>query len=99
MDEELEREPFVTELWSGDLRRFFLHFVGDSVKTACILAGLYLFWELIALLRLSGYPTDLLDRLEKAHFVFMYLTLCVTGVNFLLKQTFEIWRKKNKSGS
>jgi len=90
----VEQERFLSELWEGELRPFLLHFVSDLVKTLCILAALYVFWEAIALLRFRGYPDGLCQRLEKTHFAFMWIALCITSGNFVLKQAFAIWRKK-----
>ena len=92
MDED--GRPFLSQLWQGDLRPWFLHFLSDSIKTLSILAGLYVFWEAIALLRFRGYPDDLLANLEKMHFAFMWIALAVTSANFVLKQVVALWRKK-----
>ena len=86
-------KPFAAELWE-DLRPFLLHFISDSIKTACILGALLAFWEGVNLLRIRGYPDEYLKGLESTHFVFMWCTLCVTGGNFVLKQVFALWRKK-----
>lgn len=85
---------FWSELWEQELRPWFLHLVADSTKTLSILAVLYVFWEAIALLRFRGYPDDLLARLERTHFAFMWTALTVTSANFVLKQVVAIWRKK-----
>jgi hypothetical protein len=90
-------EYFPSELWERELRPWFLHFVSDLVKTLSILSALYLFWEAIALLRFRGYPPDLCQSLEKTHFAFMWVALCVTSANFVLKQVFALWRKKPKA--
>jgi hypothetical protein len=63
------------------------------VKTLSILLALYLFWEVLALLHLRGYPPNLLDVLEKTHFVFMFAALCVLGLNFVAKQVVGLWQK------
>jgi hypothetical protein len=85
---------FSSELWEEELRPWLLHFVPDLIKTLSILAALYIFWEAIALLRFRGYPDDLCQRLEKTHFAFMWVALCVTSGNFVAKQVVAIWRKK-----
>ncbi len=90
----MEDQPFLSELWGRELRRWFLHVLSDFYKTLSILAALYVFWEAIALLGFRGYPDDLCQRLEKTHFAFMWVALCVTSANFVLKQVFAIWRKK-----
>ena len=90
----MQDEPFLSEIWKTELRPWFLHFGSDLAKTLSILAALYLFWEAIALLRFRGYPPDLCQSLEKTHFAFMWVALCVTSANFVLKQVFALWRKK-----
>jgi hypothetical protein len=89
-------ETFLSELWEGELRPWFLHFLSDFIRTISILAALYVFWEAIALLRFRGYPDSLCQRLEKTHFAFMWIALCATSANFVLKQVFAIWGKKKK---
>jgi hypothetical protein len=89
----MENESFLCELWDDQLRPFFLHFIPDFVKSLSILAGLYVFWEAIALLRFRGYPDDLCQSLEKTHFAFMWIALSVTSLNFVLKQVFALWKK------
>jgi hypothetical protein len=88
------QKSFSSQLWEGELKAWFLHFVADLVKTLCILAALYIFWEAIALLRFRGYPDSLCQMLEKTHFAFMWTALCVTSGNFVAKQAIAIWRKK-----
>ncbi len=92
----MEDESFSSRVWEGDLKPWFLHFVSDFVKTLSILAALYVFWEAIALLRFRGYPDGLCQNLEKTHFAFMWVALCVTSANFVFKQVFAIWPKKEK---
>jgi hypothetical protein len=89
----MEDESFPSELWA-DIRPWLRHFLTDLVKTLGILAALYLFWEAIALLRFRGYPDELCQSLEKTHFAFMWIALCVTSGNFVLKQVFELWPRK-----
>lgn len=93
--EEAEHQSFGNELWADELRPFFLHFTSDFIRTSVILIGLYLFWEIIRILRLRGYPDELLGYLEKAHFASMFAALCVTGINFVIKQIVILWRKNN----
>jgi hypothetical protein len=83
---------FKEELWQ-DLRPFLLGLLSDAIKTLSILAVLYLFWEAVALLRVSGYPDEFLQRLEKTHFSFMWVALFITSSNFILR-VMLIWRKK-----
>lgn len=85
---------FWSELWHQDLRAWFKHFLSDLIKTLSVLAGLYLFWEAIAWFRFRGYPDELCQRLEKTHFAFTWMTLCVISGNFILKQTVALWKKK-----
>lgn len=85
---------FPSELWNRELRPWLLHFVSDLMKTLSILFALYVFWESIALLRFRGYPDALCQRLEKTHFAFMWVALCVTSANFVIKQALAIWKNK-----
>jgi hypothetical protein len=89
----MDDESFFPEMWHRDLRSWFQHFISDFVKTFAILAGLYLFWEVIAWLRYRGYPDNLCQQLEKAHFAFMFSALCITGSNFVIKQLFGLWKR------
>jgi len=85
---------FLSTFWEDELSLWLIHFIADFVKTLCVIAALYVFWEAIAWLRFRGYPDDLCKQLEKTHFAFMWITLCVTGGNFVLKQVVALWRKK-----
>lgn len=87
---------FSTELWTGEggMRAWFIHLIADAVKTLSILAALYIFWEVISLLRFRHYPEIYLQALEKAHFAFMFCTLLVTGLNFVFKQVIVLWQNK-----
>jgi hypothetical protein len=87
------RKFFPFEVWD-EVRPFLLHLVADSIKTLSILGALYVFWEVVALLRFSGYPEDLLEKFEKAHFAFMYMAFWITGANFVFKQGASLWTKK-----
>lgn len=89
-----DAKSFPTELWEEELRPWFLHLAGDLVKTLSILAALYIFWEAINLLRIRGYPDNLLAQLEKVHFSFMWIALVSTSANFVVKQGVGLWRKK-----
>jgi len=91
----MEQKSFLSKLWEGSLRDWLLHFVADLVKTLCILASLYIFWEAIALLRFRGYPDGLCKKLEYTDFAFMWAALCVTSGNFVLKLVVGTWRKKS----
>ena len=88
-----EQASFGEALWSDDLRPFFLHFVGDLVKTVSILLSLALFWEIVRFLRVKGYPDEYVGLLEKTHFAFMWIALLVLGGNFVTKVA-SLWRKK-----
>ncbi len=88
---------FWSELWDEDLRIWFKHFLSDFCKTISILAALYVFWEAIALLRFRGYPTDSLEKLEKTHFAFMWIALCLVSASFVLKQVVGYGRNKKIS--
>jgi hypothetical protein len=86
---------FFKTLWGDDLREFFLHLLGDAIKTIGILLFLLLFWEVIRLLKLRGYPQEYTDVLEKVHFPFMLISLAMLGTNFATKQARALWRTKH----
>jgi len=85
-------DGFWSEMWEEWFRPFFK----DAIKTLSILAFLYVFWEVIDLMRLRGYPNVYLDALEKTHFAFMWASIVVTGGNFVIKQVIGLWPKKPK---
>jgi len=87
-------EWFFSELWVQELRPWFLHLLSDFVKTLSILGVLYVIWEVVNLLRIRGYPPDLLSNIEKTHFAFMWIALVSTSFNFVIKQVIVLWRKR-----
>jgi len=86
-------KAFRLELWDAELRPWFLHVIPDAIKSVSILGVLLLFWEGVALLRFLGYPDDLLQRLEKTHFFFIWIALVAISINFVLKLVISTWRK------
>ena len=84
--------PFWSEMWE----EWFRMLAQECLKTFSILAVLYAFWEVIALMRFSGYPPEYLDPLEKTHFAFMFVSLMVLGVNFVLKLVISTWSLKKR---
>jgi hypothetical protein len=86
-------DGYWSELWAD----WFRPLSQDFLKTLGILAALYALWELLALMRWSGYPPVYIEPLEKTHFVFMWASLVTTSANFLGKQLVGLWKKPNKS--
>ena len=84
---------FGEELWS-ELRPWCLHVCADAIRSASIILLLYLFWEVITLLRLRGYPPDSLSMLERTHFCFMWVALVILGGSFVGQAFITLWRKK-----
>ncbi len=79
-------------LWWSDLRQFLRHFVADIVYTVCILILLEIFWEGIQWFKFRGYPADRLEKLDEAHFVFVYLALVAVGAAFIFKLVVLLWK-------
>jgi hypothetical protein len=82
--------------WSEIWEEWFRPLAKECLKTFSILAVLYAVWEVIALMRFSGYPEDYLESIEKVHFAFMYVSLLVLGSNFVIKLVISTWSVKQK---
>ncbi len=83
-------DGFWSEMWED----WFRPLSKDCLKTFSILAVLYVFWEVLTLMRFRGYPDVYLQPLEKAHFVFMWVSLVVIGGSFVIKLIISTWRNK-----
>lgn len=84
----MDDEHFLRQIWSGhgSVKFFLVHFISDLIKSFCLLAGLWLFWESISFLRFRHYPDDYLRLLEKLHFAATFCILTVTSIAFLVSQ-------------
>lgn len=81
--------------WREMWEEWFRPLSKDCLKTFSILAVLYAFWEVIALMRFRGYSDVYLQALEKTHFVFMWLALTVIGGSFVIKLLVGTWQTKH----
>jgi hypothetical protein len=88
------RQNFWVELWFHHLRNFCLHVVSDVVMEVCILIGLAIFWQVIRLLHVWGLSDDLLQKLEYTDFCFVWASIVVLGITFVLKLGISIWRHR-----
>ena len=97
----MAHKSFFAEIWTGHggVRPFLIHFVSDLIKTVCLLAGLWLFWETISFLRFRHYPEEYLSILEKIHFVATVCILTVTSITFVVSQVAAWFKLKNSQSA
>jgi hypothetical protein len=80
--------------WSEMWEEWFRPLSKDCLRTFSVLAVLYVFWEVISLMRYRGYPDTYIQPLEKTHFAFMYASLLVIGASFVFKLAATQWRSR-----
>ena len=82
-----------TSVWDHDVVRFLRSLARDLVKTAAILIGLEVIWQLIKWMELSGYPSERLEYFERVHFCAALAAVFLLSLAFLVKLAVGLFRE------